>query len=207
MLCRDFMAIKCAQGREKHSARYTAGAQHVATTRWLRGHQGEMGGSPPRATGGGQRIRYGQSLPRARAGLAESRAPFCPGAPECQGRAERVRPVANSGGCHGKAAPTRFPVPGGLLSLPSSNSSTQRVFHLPLLSSSMCEMGIKKKHLLRWTDERINFITHAKIYYFILFYFFRANLWHMQVPGLGVKSELQLPAYTTAHGNIGYLGH
>lgn len=96
MLCRDFMAIKCAQGREKHSARYTAGAQHVATTRWLRGHQGEMGGSPPRATGGGQRIRYGQSLPRARAGLAESRAPFCPGAPECQGRAERVRPVANS---------------------------------------------------------------------------------------------------------------
>lgn len=25
------MAIKCAQEREKHSARYTAGAQHVAT--------------------------------------------------------------------------------------------------------------------------------------------------------------------------------
>ena len=29
----------------------------------------------------------------------------------------------------------------------------------------------------------------------------------MEVPRLGVKLELQLPAYTTAHGNAGSLTH
>ena len=33
-------------------------------------------------------------------------------------------------------------------------------------------------------------------YYF--FFFLGPHLWHMEVPGLGVRSELQLPAYTTA---------
>ena len=32
----------------------------------------------------------------------------------------------------------------------------------------------------------------------ILFWFLGLHLWHMEVPRLGVKSELQLPAYTTA---------
>ena len=37
------------------------------------------------------------------------------------------------------------------------------------------------------------------IYLFIyLFCFLEPYLWHMEVPRLGVKSELQLPAYTTA---------
>ena len=31
-----------------------------------------------------------------------------------------------------------------------------------------------------------------------LFFFFRANLWHMEVPRLGVESKLELLAYTTA---------
>ena len=30
---------------------------------------------------------------------------------------------------------------------------------------------------------------------------------HMEVPRLGVESELQLPAYNTAHGNVGSLTH
>ena len=30
------------------------------------------------------------------------------------------------------------------------------------------------------------------------FFFLWLHLWHMEVPRLGVKSELQLPAYTTA---------
>ena len=34
-----------------------------------------------------------------------------------------------------------------------------------------------------------------------------ASLWHMEVLRLGVKSELQLPAYTTAHGNAQHLIH
>ena len=29
----------------------------------------------------------------------------------------------------------------------------------------------------------------------------------MDVPRLGVKLELELPAYTTAHGNAGFLPH
>ena len=32
-------------------------------------------------------------------------------------------------------------------------------------------------------------------------------LWHMEVPRLGVKLELQLLAYTIAHGNAGSLTH
>ena len=37
------------------------------------------------------------------------------------------------------------------------------------------------------------------IFYFILLYFlfFQPHLGHTEIPGLGVKSELQLPAYTT----------
>ena len=34
--------------------------------------------------------------------------------------------------------------------------------------------------------------------FFFLFFFSGLNLWHMEVPRLGVKSELQLAAYTTA---------
>ena len=30
------------------------------------------------------------------------------------------------------------------------------------------------------------------------FFFFFSGPWHLEIPGLGVKSELQLPAYTTA---------
>ena len=33
---------------------------------------------------------------------------------------------------------------------------------------------------------------------FFLSLFLQLQLWHMEVPGLEVKSELQLPAYTTA---------
>ena len=45
--------------------------------------------------------------------------------------------------------------------------------------------------------------------YFILFYFLLSgpHLWHMEVPRLRVESELQLPAYTTAHCNAGSLTH
>ena len=51
----------------------------------------------------------------------------------------------------------------------------------------------------------------------ILFLLFRAALWLMEVPSLGVELELQLPAYTTAtamsvtyttaHGNAGSFPH
>ena len=43
--------------------------------------------------------------------------------------------------------------------------------------------------------------------FFCFFCFLRPNLWHMEVPRLGVESELKLPAYTTAHSNAGSLTH
>ena len=68
-------------------------------------------------------------------------------------------------------------------------------------------------------------ILQKNYYFFIfsLFVFLGLHPWHMQVPRLGVKSELQLLAptpqpqehqiqatsatYTTAHGNAGSLTH
>ena len=59
-------------------------------------------------------------------------------------------------------------------------------------------------------------------FYFLFFVFLGPHPWHMRVPRLGVKSELQLPAYTTltatwdpsrvcdlttAYGNAGSLTH
>ena len=45
---------------------------------------------------------------------------------------------------------------------------------------------------------------------FLLFFFFflsQLHLWHTDIPRLGVKSELQLTAYTTACANDGSLTH
>ena len=39
---------------------------------------------------------------------------------------------------------------------------------------------------------------HANAQLFIYFCFLGLHLWHMEVPRLGVESELGLPAYTTA---------
>ena len=46
-------------------------------------------------------------------------------------------------------------------------------------------------------------IVNVKSFFFVFvfvffFCFLGPHLWHMEVPGLGVESELQLPAYTTA---------
>ena len=45
--------------------------------------------------------------------------------------------------------------------------------------------------------KRISFIIIIIIIIIILL-FLRLHMWHMEVPRLGVESELQLPAYTTA---------
>ena len=41
-------------------------------------------------------------------------------------------------------------------------------------------------------------MTNEACLHFFVFVFLRLHPWHMEVPRLGVKSELQLPAYTTA---------
>ena len=45
------------------------------------------------------------------------------------------------------------------------------------------------------------------IYLFTYFVFFGPHLWPMEVSRLGVESELQQPAYATAHNNTGSLTH
>ena len=46
------------------------------------------------------------------------------------------------------------------------------------------------------------------IFFFIfIFCFLGLHLWHMEVPRLGIELELQLLAYTTAHGNARSLTH
>ena len=37
---------------------------------------------------------------------------------------------------------------------------------------------------------------------FETFFFLWAHLWHTEIPGLGVESELQLPAYPTATATL-----
>ena len=56
------------------------------------------------------------------------------------------------------------------------------------------------------------FMPYIYIQLFFLFLFsffllFRATLWQMEVPRLGVESELQLLAYAIVHGNTGSLTH
>ena len=43
----------------------------------------------------------------------------------------------------------------------------------------------------------------GEVFFPFFFFFLGTHLWHMEVPTLGVESEL--PAYTTAHGNAGSL--
>ena len=42
---------------------------------------------------------------------------------------------------------------------------------------------------------------------FLCFCFLGLNLWHMEVPRLGVQLELQLLAYTTGYSNAGSVTH
>ena len=42
------------------------------------------------------------------------------------------------------------------------------------------------------------FLSFVVLFCFVLFCFVGPHAWHMEVPRLGVESELRLPAYTTA---------
>ena len=44
-------------------------------------------------------------------------------------------------------------------------------------------------------------------YFLFIFCFLGSRLWHMEVPRLGVKSELQLLACATSHSNARALTH
>ena len=43
-----------------------------------------------------------------------------------------------------------------------------------------------------------NTVYKQLMWFYFIYFFFWPYLWHMEVPGLGVELELQLPAYATA---------
>ena len=47
---------------------------------------------------------------------------------------------------------------------------------------------------------RIVMLLLTSFFFFFFFFFLGLHPWHMEIPGIRVKSELQLPAYTTATG-------
>ena len=54
------------------------------------------------------------------------------------------------------------------------------------------------RHLLCSLISEIAFSSRTSVEVFFFFFFLGPHLWHMEVPRLGVKSELQVLAYTTA---------
>ena len=49
------------------------------------------------------------------------------------------------------------------------------------------------------------FFHYFLIIFFIIFSFLQPYLWHIEVPGLGVESELQLPATATATPDLSHI--
>ena len=54
------------------------------------------------------------------------------------------------------------------------------------------------------TDEPQQEFLHALS---ILFFFFQLHLRHMEIPGLGVESKVQLPATATATWDLSHICH
>ena len=63
---------------------------------------------------------------------------------------------------------------------------------LPLARGGQASHAVRKKPILRL----LRFVVY--LFYSFILVFLGPHLWHMEVPRLGVQSELQLPAYTTA---------
>ena len=78
-------------------------------------------------------------------------------------------------------------------------------FHVPCHLTPSFSQNSPASHLIGWEPYRVR--EDLLGFCFVLFYFQGPHLWHMDVPRLGVKLELQQPAYTTAHGNTGSLTH
>ena len=74
-----------------------------------------------------------------------------------------------------------------------------RFFVLPFDSHSLGVNTVSNSTLIPYCIF-CNSVEQAYMYSFSHFFFFfkGLHLWHMEVPRLGLESELQLPAYTTA---------
>ena len=56
---------------------------------------------------------------------------------------------------------------------------------------------------IKWEDT----LTLRLMSFFFFFLRAKNKVWHMEVPRLGIESELQLLAYTAAHSNARSLTH
>jgi len=75
----------------------------------------------------------------------------------------------------------------------------------PYLSRLMDLKNIMWSEKEKWQKKIQDKLPFCVLFFF--FFFLGLNLQHTEVPRLGVQSELQLPAYTTAHSNAVSLTH
>ena len=60
-----------------------------------------------------------------------------------------------------------------------------------------CTHPLTQRHFLKSYHIPPIMLDTGNIAVFFFFFFLGPHLWHMEIPRLGVKSELQLPTYTT----------
>ena len=75
--------------------------------------------------------------------------------------------------------------------------SSIRMFLSPCLVCRSLGIGVMSP-VVSTIPSRKSSVSASEFHCFIFFFFLRPHLQHLQVPGLGLISELQLPAYTTA---------
>ena len=64
-----------------------------------------------------------------------------------------------------------------------------------------------KRSQIEWKKSKDANTEKTEILFIFFLYFLGLHLRHMKASRLGAESELQLPAYTTAHGNAESLIH
>ena len=69
---------------------------------------------------------------------------------------------------------------------------------LPLAPSVATQTGAYTCLLYSWSSFSVLWILISHPILFIFLIYLGPHLWHMEAPRLGVKSEVQLPTYTTA---------
>ena len=67
-----------------------------------------------------------------------------------------------------------------------------------IYSTHIYQVLLGKKKWGRYYHFASSQLSAISFLFFFSFYFLRLHPWHMEVPRLGVKPELDLPAYTTA---------
>ena len=106
---------------------------------------------------------------------------------------------------------------GGRVDLRTTTITPNKHFSIPMVfllgffffffcHTTSCESSLAKDQTYTM-GSLTRFTTRELSRLFFFFVFLGLHPWHVELPRLEVKSELQLLAYTTAHGNAGSLTH